>query len=701
MRPACLQAVRLLPVAGDKALALFVHFIYERAGFMDFQSAEKKAKDLQNLLNQYAYEYYVLDQPSVPDAEYDRLLRELIEIEEQFPELQTPDSPTQRVGGEILTMFNKVQHATPMLSLGNAFDEQDLRDFDRRVRQGVGENVAYVCELKIDGLAVSLIYEDGLLVRGATRGDGTTGEDITSNLKTIRSLPIRLKDQVSLEVRGEAFMPKKSFEALNKARKEREEEPFANPRNAAAGSLRQLDPKIAASRNLDVFLYGIANVGDTGIRAHSEGLDYLEKLGFKANKERRKVDSIEGVIEYVNSWVEKRPDLPYDIDGIVIKVDSLDQQAELGTTAKSPRWAIAYKFPAEEVVTTLKEIELSVGRTGVVTPTAILEPVQVAGTTVGRASLHNEDLIREKDIKIGDKVVIKKAGDIIPEVVNVLAEQRTGNEVEFHMPTECPECDSELVRIEGEVALRCINPKCPAQIREGLIHFVSRDAMNIDGLGERVVSQLFAQELIKDVADIYKLTREQLLALERMGEKSVNNLLSAIEATKDNSLEKLLFGLGIRLVGAKAAKTLAQEFDTMDKLMKASKEELTAINEIGDKMADSIVTYFDNDEVKELVSELKAVGVNMEYKGPKKVTAEDSDSFFAGKTIVLTGKLEQMGRNDAKEKIEALGGNVAGSVSKKTDLVIAGEDAGSKLTKAESLGIEVWNEERMLEELNK
>ncbi|RSD22542.1 NAD-dependent DNA ligase LigA [Mesobacillus subterraneus] len=668
---------------------------------MDFQSAENKAKDLQNLLNQYAYEYYVLDQPSVPDAEYDRLLRELIEIEEQFPELKTSDSPTQRVGGEILTMFNKVQHAIPMLSLGNAFDEQDLRDFDRRVRQGVGDNVSYVCELKIDGLAVSLIYEDGMLVRGATRGDGTTGEDITSNLKTIRSLPIRLKEPVSLEVRGEAFMPKKSFEALNKGRKEREEEPFANPRNAAAGSLRQLDPKIVASRNLDVFLYGIANVGDTGIRAHSEGLDYLEKLGFKTNKERRKVDSIEGVIDYVNGWVERRPDLPYDIDGIVIKVDSLDQQEELGTTAKSPRWAIAYKFPAEEVVTTLKDIELSVGRTGVVTPTAILEPVQVAGTTVGRASLHNEDLIREKDIKIGDKVVVKKAGDIIPEVVNVLAEQRTGNEVEFHMPTECPECASELVRIEGEVALRCINPKCPAQIREGLIHFVSRDAMNIDGLGERVVSQLFAEELIKDVADIYKLTREQLLALERMGEKSVSNLLSAIETSKDNSLEKLLFGLGIRLVGAKAAKTIAQEFNTMDQVMQASKEDLTAINEIGDKMADSIVTYFDNDEVKELISELKAVGVNMEYKGPKKVSAEDSDSFFAGKTIVLTGKLEQMGRNEAKEKIEALGGNVAGSVSKKTDLVIAGEDAGSKLTKAESLGIEVWNEERMLEELNK
>lgn len=668
---------------------------------MDFQSAEKKAKDLQNLLNQYGYEYYVLDKPSVPDAEYDRLLRELIEIEEQYPELQTPDSPTLRVGGEILTMFNKVAHASPMLSLGNAFDEQDLRDFDRRVRQGAGDDISYVCELKIDGLAVSLIYEDGLFKRGATRGDGSIGEDITSNLRTIRSLPIRLKEPVSLEVRGEAFMPKRSFEALNKAKLEREEEPFANPRNAAAGSLRQLDPKIAASRNLDVFLYGIADLGDTGIQSHSEGLDFLEKMGFKTNKERRKAADIEEVIEFVDGWVEKRPDLPYDIDGIVIKVDSLEQQQQLGTTAKSPRWAIAYKFPAEEVVTTLKAIELSVGRTGVVTPTAILDPVQVAGTTVGRASLHNEDLIREKDIRIGDKVVIKKAGDIIPEVVNVLAEQRTGAEVEFQMPTHCPECESELVRIEGEVALRCINPKCPAQIREGLIHFVSRDAMNIDGLGERVVSQLFAQKLIKDVADLYKLTREQLLALERMGEKSVNNLLSAIEASKANSLEKLLFGLGIRLVGAKAAKTLAQQFGTIDLLMQATREELVAINEIGDKMADSIVTFFDSEEVAVLITELKTAGVNTEYTGPKLISAEESDSFFAGKTVVLTGKLEQLSRNEAKEKIEALGGNVAGSVSKKTDLVIAGEDAGSKLTKAESLGIEVWNEQRMLEELMK
>jgi DNA ligase (NAD+) len=496
-------------------------------------------------------------------------------------------------------------------------------------------------------------------------------------------------------------MPKRSFEKLNRAKEEQGEEPFANPRNAAAGSLRQLDPKMAASRNLDVFLYGIGNMDKTGVVSHSEGLDYLDRLGFKTNKERRKCATIEEVIDFVFGWVEKRPHLPYEIDGIVIKVDSLDQQNELGTTAKSPRWAIAYKFPAEEVITTLLDIELSIGRTGVVTPTAILEPVKVAGSTVRRASLHNEDLIREKDIKIGDKVVIKKAGDIIPEVVNVLAGERTGQEVEFHMPTHCPECESDLVRLEGEVALRCINPKCPAQIREGLIHFVSRDAMNIDGLGERVISQLFAEKLIADVADIYKLSQEQLLALERMGEKSVSNLIKAIEASKANSLEKLLFGLGIRHVGAKAAKTLAQQFGHMDKLKDASKEELMDINEIGDKMADSIVSFFGLEEAQDLIKELTDYGVNMEYKGAKPVSVADSDSIFAGKTVVLTGKLEQLSRNEAKEKIEALGGNVAGSVSKKTHLVIAGEEAGSKLAKAQELGIEVWDEEKLLVELNK
>ncbi|MCY9004418.1 NAD-dependent DNA ligase LigA [Peribacillus frigoritolerans] len=668
---------------------------------MDIQAAEKKVLELQTLLNQYSYEYYVMDQPSVPDAEYDRLLRELIGYEEKFPELQTADSPTQRVGGAILDMFEKVEHTTPMLSLGNAFNESDLRDFDRKVRQSVGDDFSYVCELKIDGLAVTLQYENGYFVRGATRGDGTIGEDITANLKTIKSIPLKLREPVAIEVRGEAFMPKKSFESLNKAKEERGEEPFANPRNAAAGSLRQLDPKLAAKRNLDIFLYTIADLGETGVRSHSEGLDLLDRLGFKTNRERKTCSNIEEVLAYIVEWTEQRPNLAYDIDGLVVKVDSLEQQDELGFTAKSPRWAIAYKFPAEEVITTLRDIELNVGRTGVLTPTAVLDPVRVAGTTVQRASLHNEDLIREKDIRIGDQVVVKKAGDIIPEVVNVLAERRTGEEVEFQMPTECPECSSELVRLDGEVALRCINPKCPAQIREGLIHFVSRTAMNIDSLGEKVISLLFKEELIQDVADIYKLTYDQLIALERMGDKSVTKLLQAIEASKTNSLEKLLFGLGIRHVGSKAAKTLAREFGTMEALSKASREELTAINEIGDKMADSIVAYFELEEVHALLNELDAAGVNLTFKGQRAVALEDIDSFFAGKTVVLTGKLHQLTRNEAKEKLEALGANVAGSVSKKTDLVVAGEDAGSKLEKAESLGVMVWDEERLIEELNK
>lgn len=668
---------------------------------MDLKTAEQEIKRLHDLLNRYGYEYYVLDQPTVPDMEYDRLMQKLIILEEQFPQLVTPDSPTQRVGGESLDVFEKVRHETPMLSLANAFNEQDLRDFDRRVRQALGDEYSYVCELKIDGLAISLRYEQGLFVQGATRGDGTVGEDITSNLKTIRSIPLRLNENINIEVRGEAFMPKKSFEALNKVKAEKGEEPFANPRNAAAGSLRQLDPRIAASRNLDIFLYNIGNNREINVESHSEGLQYLDRLGFKTNQERKKCSNIDEVIEYVNIWTEKRPQLSYEIDGIVIKVDSFAHQESLGTTAKSPRWSIAYKFPAEEVLTKLIDIELSVGRTGVVTPTAILEPVRVAGTTVQRASLHNEDLIREKDIKIGDQVVIKKAGDIIPEVVRVLTDRRTGAEQDFYMPEACPECDSELVRLEDEVALRCINPKCPAQIREGLIHFVSRDAMNIDGMGEKVIAQLFAEKLIHDVADIYKLTSEQLLGLERMGEKSVSNLLRAIEASKTNSLEKLLFGLGIRHVGAKAAKTLGIHFEHIDKLAAATYEELTAINEIGDKMADSVVTYFDQDEVSELLQELKEVGVNMEYKGPRPVSSEESTSVFAGKTVVLTGKLEKFSRNEAKEKIELLGGKVAGSVSKKTDIVIAGEDAGSKLTKAQELGIEVWNEEKLFEELNK
>ncbi|GAM95461.1 NAD-dependent DNA ligase LigA [Listeria monocytogenes] len=544
---------------------------------------KKRYEELINILDQYSYDYYVIDNPTVEDAEYDQKMQELLKIEEAHPEWVTPESPSKRVGGEVLEGFKKVAHDTPMLSLANAFNQEDLADFDRRIRDKVGDDIAYMCELKIDGLAVSLQYENGKYKQGATRGDGTIGEDITANLRTIRSIPMKLQKDYSIEVRGEAFMPKRSFQKLNEIREEEGQMLFANPRNAAAGSLRQLDTKIAASRNLDIFLYAVADFGEMGVETHSAGLDMLETLGLKVNKERRLCNSLEEVYAYIEEWTEKRAGLAYDIDGIVLKLNNLEQQRQMGNTVKSPRWSIAYKFPAEEVPTKLLDIELNVGRTGVITPTAVLEPVRVAGTTVSRASLHNEDLITEKDIRIGDTVLIKKAGDIIPEVIKSITEKRSGSEEPFHMPKNCPACDSELVRLEEEVALRCINPKCPAQIKEGLIHFVSRNAMNIDGLGEKVIIQLFSQHLIKDVADLFFLSKEKLLELERMGEKSVTNLLASIQASKQNSLEKLLFGLGIRHVGAKAAKSLAIHFDTMDNLKVADKETLTSINDIGEK----------------------------------------------------------------------------------------------------------------------
>ncbi|EAG9291803.1 TPA: NAD-dependent DNA ligase LigA [Listeria monocytogenes] len=660
---------------------------------------KKRYEELINILDQYSYDYYVIDNPTVEDAEYDQKMQELLKIEEAHPEWVTPESPSKRVGGEVLEGFKKVAHDTPMLSLANAFNQEDLADFDRRIRDKVGDDIAYMCELKIDGLAVSLQYENGKYKQGATRGDGTIGEDITANLRTIRSIPMKLQKDYSIEVRGEAFMPKRSFQKLNEIREEEGQMLFANPRNAAAGSLRQLDTKIAASRNLDIFLYAVADFGEMGVETHSAGLDMLETLGLKVNKERRLCNSLEEVYAYIDEWTEKRAGLAYDIDGIVLKLNNLEQQRQMGTTVKSPRWSIAYKFPAEEVPTKLLDIELNVGRTGVVTPTAVLEPVRVAGTTVSRASLHNEDLITEKDIRIGDTVLIKKAGDIIPEVIKSITEKRSGSEKPFHMPKNCPTCDSELVRLEEEVALRCINPKCPAQIKEGLIHFVSRNAMNIDGLGEKVIIQLFSQHLIKDVADLFFLSKEKLLELERMGEKSVTNLLASIEASKQNSLEKLLFGLGIRHVGAKAAKSLAIHFDTMDNLKVADKETLTSINDIGEKMADSIVTYFANEEVHDLLEELKRAGVNMTYTGPKLEDMSEEELVFAGKTVVLTGKLGKLTRNDAKALIESLGGNVSGSVSKKTDVVVAGSDAGSKLAKAEELAIPIWSEEDLIEYL--
>ncbi|PTF67364.1 NAD-dependent DNA ligase LigA [Staphylococcus chromogenes] len=654
----------------------------------------KRVKVLHELLHQYNYEYHVKDNPSVPDSEYDKLLHELIDIETQHPELKTADSPTVRVGGEAQSSFEKVRHETPMLSLSNAFNEDDLRRFDQRVREAVGE-VSYMCELKIDGLAVSLKYENGRLVQGLTRGDGTTGEDITENLKTIHAIPLTLKQPISFEVRGEAYMPRKSFMKLNEEKEKKGEAPFANPRNAAAGSLRQLDSKLAAARKLDIFLYSINDFTELDATSQSEALTELDELGFKTNPERIIAKTIDDVLDYIAHWTTSRDALSYDIDGIVIKVNAIEHQEEMGFTQKSPRWAIAYKFPAEEVVTTLLDIELSIGRTGVVTPTAVLEPVHVAGTTVSRASLHNEDLIHERDIRIGDEVIVKKAGDIIPEVVRVILDRRPENTEKYHMPTHCPSCGHELVRIEGEVALRCINPKCQAQLIEGLKHFVSRQAMNIDGLGTKIIEQMYSHELIKDVADIFYLKKEDLLPLERMGEKKVDNLMQAIENAKSQSLEHLLFGLGIRHLGVKASRVLAEKYETMDRLMQVTENELVEIYDVGEKLAQSFVTYMGNEDIRTLIDKLKTQQVNMNYTGQKTSQIEGHPE-FQGKTIVLTGKLEQMTRNEASEWLQRQGAKVTSSVTKSTDLVIAGKDAGSKLTKATSLGTTIWNEQEFV-----
>lgn len=659
---------------------------------------KSRVNELHDLLNQYGYEYYVQDNPSVPDSEYDKLLRELIDIEEAHPEFKSPDSPTVRVGGEVQSSFEKVNHDTPMLSLGNAFNEQELRRFDQRIREQVG-SVEYMCELKIDGLAVSLKYVEGRFVQGLTRGDGTTGEDITENLRTIHAIPLKINEPLSFEVRGEAYMPRSSFIRLNEEKEKNEEQPFANPRNAAAGSLRQLDPKLAAKRKLSVFLYSVNDFTDFDATTQSGALDELDRLGFKTNHERMRVGDIEGVLEYIEKWTKQREQLSYDIDGIVIKVNDIEQQDEMGYTQKSPRWAIAYKFPAEEVVTKLQDIELSIGRTGVVTPTAILDPVRVAGTTVSRASLHNEDLIHERDIRIGDSVVVKKAGDIIPEVVKSITERRPEGTLPYSMPTHCPSCDHELVRIEGEVALRCINPKCQAQLVEGLIHFVSRQAMNIDGLGTKIIQQLYHHNVINDVADIFYLTEDDLLPLERMGSKKVENLLKAIEDAKANSLEHLLFGLGIRHLGVKASQVLAEKYETMDRLLEVTEEELISIHDIGDKLAQSVVTYLENEDIKALIEKLKYKNVNMVYNGIKTSDIEGHPD-FKDKTIVLTGKLQQLTRKEASAWLELQGAKVTSSVTKKTDLVIAGEDAGSKLTKAEKFGTEIWTEEQFVAKQN-
>ncbi|PTO39177.1 DNA ligase [Enterococcus mundtii] len=666
---------------------------------MTIDEATKKAEELRVQLDRWSREYYVLDQPTVEDYIYDKTYAELVAIEEQYPDLITADSPTQRVGGKILSAFEKVTHDIPLYSLNDVFSKEELLAFDQRVQKAIGHPVDYCCELKIDGLSVSLRYENGEFVRGATRGDGSVGENITENLKTVRSVPIKLKEPMSIEVRGECFMPKRSFVKLNQKNEEEGKPVFANPRNAAAGSLRQLDSKITAKRNLDTFLYTVADFGPMQATTQYEALEELDKIGFHTNHEKRLCHSIDEVWEFIEEYHEKRKDLPYEIDGIVIKVNDFSLQDQLGFTVKAPRWATAYKFPPEEVETVIEEIEWTVGRTGVVTPTAIMTPVRVAGTTVSRASLHNGDYIQMKDIRLNDTVQIYKAGDIIPEVAQVILDKRPKDSEPYKMPEHCPVCHSELVHLDEEVALRCINPKCPAQMKEGLNHFVSRNAMNIDGLGPRVLEQMYDKKLVADVADLYKLTEEELLTLDKIKEKSANNILTAIDNSKDNSVERLIFGLGIRHVGAKAAKILAEHFGDLETLSRSDFESIIQLDAIGDIIADSVVTYFDNEEVHELMEELKQAGVNLEYKGIRSAQLKEVESPFKDKTIVLTGKLTRFTREEAKETIENLGGKVTGSVSKKTDIVVAGEDAGSKLTKAQELGIEVWTEDQMAEAL--
>ena len=660
---------------------------------------QQRIEQLKEQLNRWSHEYYVEDKPTATDAEYDKAYHELLALEKEHPEFVTADSPTQRVGGEVLEQFQKVTHTNPMLSLSNAFSKEDLEEFDARLRKLTNRAIEYVCELKIDGLSIALTYKNGQLQLGATRGDGTTGEDVTGNVRTIKSVPLSLKEPWNIEVRGECYMPKKSFVALNESREEEGLEVFANPRNAAAGSLRQLDPKIAAKRNLSVFLYSSPSVEELDVSTQEELLKKMAEIGFVTNPERLKCQTIDEVWNYIETIGAKRQELPYEIDGMVIKVNDFATQEEIGYTVKAPRWAIAYKFPAEEAQTVVRDVEWTVGRTGVVTPTAVMDPVQLAGTTVRRASLHNIDLMKERDIRLEDTVVIHKAGDIIPEVTRVILEKRPATSQPYEFPTTCPVCHEKLEHLEDEVAIRCLNPKCPAQLTEGMSHFVSRNAMNMSGIGPSIIKQLFEEGLVLDVADLYKLTLDQLLALDKIQQKSAENILEAIENSKANSLERLLTGLGIRHVGTKAAKELAQHFENMKALQEASIEQLLEIDGLGDIIAYSVKTYFEQPSVQELIQELQDSGVNMTYLGVTKDDSAASGHVLSGKTVVLTGTLEQLTRQDAKEKLESLGAKVTGSVSKKTDVVIAGHSAGSKLTKANDLGIEVWSEQQFLDSL--
>lgn len=664
---------------------------------MNFEEARVKVEELVNELNQYSYEYYVLDAPTISDQEYDQRYRTLLEIEEEYPELVKGDSPTQRVGDGLIDGFQKVEHSSQMLSLDNAFNLEELKEFDQRVKSLADHNFNYLAEMKIDGLAIVLRYEDGLLVQAATRGDGRVGEDVTENIRAIAAIPLRLRENVTAEVRGEIYLPKKSFVELNEERESEGKDTFANPRNAAAGTLRNLNPKITASRNLNGFFYTLVNPEDYGVESQEEAIEKISAWGLRTNSDYQKFKEMEEVWDFIEAANEKRMDLAYDIDGVVIKINQLAVQEEIGMTVKSPRWAIAYKFKAEEAITKIQEIEWTVGRTGVVTPTAIMDPVFVAGSTVQRASLHNVNLIKERDIRIGDTVVIHKAGDIIPEVLRVVLDERPADSEVYEIPSHCPACGSELTHLEDEVALRCINPACPVQAQERIIHFASRNAMNIDGLGEQRIRQLFAADLIESVVDLYKLEPADLIELERMGEKSSENLIKAIADSKENSLERLVFGLGIRHVGSNTARLLAEEFKTADGLMQATYEEVLAIDGIGEIIADSVLSFFKNDAAQELMAELAAHGLNMTYLDTSGPIDEEIASVFAGKTIVLTGRLEHFSRNELKAQLEDYGAKVTGSVSGNTDLLIAGESAGSKLTQAEKLEVEVWNEAQLMD----
>ena len=655
---------------------------------------------LKNQIKQWSIEYYQNDKPSVEDNVYDQNYRRLQEIEEAHPELIAEDSPTQNVGGQILSGFNKVNHDIPMLSLGDVFSEEELSDFINRLNNNYPQIKQYNCELKIDGLAISLRYEDGILVQGSTRGNGTIGEDITTNLKTIESIPQKLTRPVTIEVRGECYMPKASFVKLNDQREKNGESVFANPRNAAAGSLRQLDSKVTAERKLSTFMYNVADYNDLESTTQDGLLEELKDLGFTINPTYRVIENMDDVNDYIQYYTQRRDELSYGIDGIVIKENDLALQEEIGTTVKVPKWAIAYKFPPEEVETKLIDIEWTVGRTGVETPTAVMNEVQLAGTKVSKASLHNPDYLNEKGVRIGDTVKLHKAGDIIPEISEYIPSKRPSDSEEYVIPTTCPSCGDKLVHLDEEVALRCINPKCPAQLSEQINHFASRNAMNIDGLGPRIVQQLFDRDMLDDAASLYKLTQEELETLDKFGTKSATNLLSAIDNSRSNSVERLLFGLGIRHVGAKAARIIAEHFGDLDHLISASSEDIAAIDGMGQTIADSIVTYFNNPEAKALIEEFKTVGVNMQYLGARLDNVDLSDSPVNDKTVVLTGKLSVWTRPKATEWLENHGAKVTGSVSKKTDILIAGEDAGSKLEKAQNLGIEIWTEEEFSSVVN-